>query len=117
MSFQDFISSSTYSTKQSESPGRENDEVDAKVEKLDEGGDESSTKEAESEPKLNDSIDIPENPVPSPVHYPSSKIAFDESSFTPIMVDGKLRKASAKSLSQLRQHCSSRAHPCDCNDV
>jgi hypothetical protein len=51
------------------------------------------------------------------VHYPSSKLTFDDLAFTPIMVDGKVRHGSAKSLSKLRQHCSSRAHPCDCNDV
>ena len=118
LSFQDFISSSTYSTKApTESPETVRDATDAKVEKLDAGGDESSAKETETDTKTTDSIDIPENPVPSPVHYPSSKIMFDESTFTPIMVDGKIRKASAKSLSKLRQHCSSRAHPCDCNDV
>ena len=120
LSFQDFISSSTYSTtKQSESPPLFKEESLArKVEKLEEiDQDESSAKDTETEMKITDSLDIPENPVPSPVHYPSSKVRFDESPFTPIMVDGKIRKVSARSLSQLRQHCSSRAHPCDCNDV
>jgi hypothetical protein len=113
--FQDFISSSTYSTIQEpESPTK--DVADDKVDKL---CDDSPMRDTETDEglKTRDSIDIPDNPVPSPVHYPSSSLAFDETSFTPTMVDGKLRKGSAKSLSKLRQHCSSRAHPCDCNDV
>ena len=113
--FQDFISSSTYSTiKDPESPTK--DVADVKVEKL---GDDSPTKDTETDEglKTRDSVDIPDNPVSSPVHYPSSSIPFDETTFTPTMVDGKVRKGSAKSLSKLRQHCSSRAHPCDCNDV
>jgi hypothetical protein len=112
LSFHNFTQSSTYSsTKTPSNDGAEQivngDVIDIK--------EESPLKSAES-PTTNESIDIPENPVSSPVHYPSSKLNFDEA-YTPIMVDGKIRKASAKSLSKLRQHCSSRAHPCDCNDV
>ena len=123
LSFQDFISSSTYSTvatsgaKNPSSPSP-TDNVDKIVDDKIDGHESSSKETTENEEglKTRDSVDIPENPVPSPVHYPSSKVTFDES-YTPIMVDGKIRRGSAKSLSKLRQHCSSRAHPCDCNDV
>ena len=110
LSFHNFTQSSTYSSVKT--PSQDEQIVDIDVIDTKE---ESPTKSAES-PTTNESIDIPENPVSSPVHYPSSKLNFDES-YTPVMIDGKVRKVSAKSLSKLRQHCSSRAHPCDCNDV
>lgn len=110
LTFQDFMSSHNTSAKTETPPS-----LTGRGASSDSSANKSSSDSTARRPLLNGSVDIPDNPVPSPVHYPSSQANFE--SFTPIMVDGKLRKGAAKAMQKLRQHCSSKVHPCDCPGV
>ena len=70
-----------------------------------------------------ESVNLPENPVPSPVYYPAtsgSGIPRRESSDSqaPFGKDRKDSKdASDKSILALREHCSSRQPKCSCDVI